>query len=307
MTVSSSEYPFVVAALYKFAPLDKYESMQKLIYKACQQHEIKGIILLASEGINGTISGTREGIDGILAYIRSLPHLEGLSHKESFSSKHPFRRLRVRLKKEIVTLGVPGVNPAEQVGTYVKPAQWNALLQDPDVLVLDTRNDYEVRIGAFEGAIDPMTKTFRDFPSYVQDSLDPKKHKKVAMYCTGGIRCEKASSYMLQQGFETVYHLEGGILKYLEEIPAEESLWKGDCFVFDQRVAVKQGLLQGDHSLCFGCRQPLTEEDKTFSYHQEGICCRYCYTQTNDRHIKRVTERQRQIQLADLRKENHLG
>ena len=218
----------------------------------------------------------------------------------------PFRRLRVRLKKEIVTLGVPAINPAKQVGTYVKPAHWNALLKDPEIVVLDTRNDYEVRIGTFEGSLNPETKTFRDFPDYVKRTLDPKKHKKIAMACTGGIRCEKASAYMLAQGFETVYHLEGGILKYLEEIPAEDSLWKGECFVFDQRVAVKQGLEVGTHELCFGCRQPLTGEDKTSSHHQEGICCRYCYTHRDERHLKRVTERQHQIQLAQQRNEKHL-
>jgi UPF0176 protein len=284
-----------------------FVDLQAPLLAASQHHGIKGILLLAKEGINGTIAGTREGIDAILTYIRSLPHLADLPHKESFATKMPFYRMKVRLKKEIVTIGLPDVDPNVAVGTYVKPMEWNKIIQDPEVFVLETRNDYEVRIGTFERAIDPNTKSFREFPEYVRENFDPKKHKKVAMFCTGGIRCEKASAFMLKEGFETVYHLEGGILKYLEEVPAEESLWQGECFVFDQRVSVQHGLAEGVHDMCYGCRQPITEEDKLSEHHQEGICCRYCYDKVDDRHLKRATERHHQIVLAGRRNEIHIG
>ena len=240
---------FIVAALYKFAKLPDYRAMQPGLLDFCIAQEIKGTLLLAEEGINGTVAGSRQGIDALLAFLRSDARLADLEHKESVAGKMPFYRMKVRLKKEIVTLGVPGISPSKKVGTYVAPEDWNALISDPDVVLIDTRNAYEYDIGTFRGALDPHTATFREFPAYVSNNLDPARHKKVAMFCTGGIRCEKASSFMLEQGFEDVYHLQGGVLKYLEKVPAEQSLWEGECFVFDQRVAVGHGLEPGKHDM----------------------------------------------------------
>lgn len=249
---------YVVAALYKFVTLDDFEAMQPKIKEVVRTHNILGSLLLAREGINGTIAGSREGIDATLAFLKADPRLSDLAHKESTSAEAPFKKCRVRLKKEIVTLKQPGIDPNEVVGTYVDPKDWNALIADPDVLVLDTRNDYEVKIGTFERAIDPKTKKFSEFPTFVEQHYDPAKHKKVAMFCTGGIRCEKASAYMLKKGFPEVYHLKGGILKYLEEVPPEQSLWHGECYVFDGRVAVGHGLKQTTtHKMCFGCGIPM--------------------------------------------------
>ncbi len=298
---------FVVAALYKFAPLKDFAEMQKPLQEVCQQNGIKGTLLLAHEGINGTIAGSREGIDAVLSYLKSHPLLTDLEHKESSASEMPFYRMKVRLKREIVTIGIPEVNPNIKVGTYVKPEEWNKIINDPEVVVLDTRNDYECDIGTFKGAVNPNTKTFREFPEFVKKYLDPRKHKKVAMFCTGGIRCEKASSFMLMEGFEEVYHLEGGILKYLENIPKEESLWEGECFVFDQRVAVKHGLEEGDSKLCHGCRHPLTEEDLRSEKYQEGVSCAHCFDQTTSEQRRRAAERQYQIELAHKRGQKHLG
>ncbi len=241
---------YLTAALYKFVSLPNYQALQAPILAACQEHRIKGTLLLALEGINGTIAGAPEDIQALLAYLRSYPEFHDLEHKESYADKHPFYRMKVKLKKEIVTMGVPDIDPNQVVGTYVKPEDWNALISDPDVVLLDTRNDYEVHIGTFKGAVDPKTATFREFPQYVAQNLDKTKHKKVAMFCTGGIRYEKASSFMKQQGFEEVYHLQGGILKYLETVPKEQSMWEGECFVFDQRVAVKHGLEVGEYDQC---------------------------------------------------------
>ena len=233
---------FLTAALYKFVSLPNYAVLQAPIHATCDVHHIKGTLLLAAEGINGTIAGLPDDIKAVLHFLRTDAMFEGkfakLEHKESYADEHPFYRMKVKLKKEIVTMGVPSVNPNNTVGTYVKPEDWNALIADPDVIVLDTRNDYEVHIGTFKGAINPETTTFREFPDYVAQNLDKTKHKKVAMFCTGGIRCEKASSYMLEQGFEAVYHLQGGILNYLATVPEAESLWDGRCFVFDERAAV---------------------------------------------------------------------
>lgn len=238
----------IVAALYKFAKLPDYQTLQGRLLDFCVANELKGTLLLAPEGINGTIAGTRAGVDALLSLLRSEPRFADLEHKESTAHDMPFGKMKVRLKKEIVTLGVPGVDPNENVGTYVAPEDWNALINDPDVLLVDTRNHYEYGMGTFRGALDPDTATFREFPTYVHQHLDPAKHKKVALFCTGGIRCEKATSFMLDQGFETVYHLQGGILKYLEKIPAEKSLWQGECFVFDQRIALRQGLEAGGNA-----------------------------------------------------------
>ena len=289
---------FVVAALYHFARLDDFRDKQAPLLALCEQQGIRGTLLLAQEGVNGTISGSRQGIDAVLAWLRADPRLQGLEHKESFSDRHPFVRLKIKLKKEIVTLGVPFVDPTAVVGTYVAPSDWNALIQDPEVIVIDTRNDYEVAIGTFEGAIDPHTQTFRQFPQYVAEQLDPAKHKKVAMFCTGGIRCEKASSYMRQQGFAEVYHLKGGILKYLEEVPAEESLWKGECFVFDERVGVTHGLAEGVAELCYGCRRAITPEDKLAPGYEDGISCPACHDSLSDDQRARFAERKLQKRLA---------
>jgi len=297
----------VVAALYKFASLPDFKDMQVPLLAQCNEHGIKGTLLLAQEGINGTVAGSRDGIDALLQYLRTDERLADIDHKESFAETMPFYRMKVRLKKEIVTLGVPGIDPNKKVGTYVPPKRWNSLISDPDVLVVDTRNAYEYEIGTFKGAIDPHTETFREFPEFVHKNLDPAKHKKVAMFCTGGIRCEKASAYMLEQGFEEVYHLQGGILKYLEEVPAEESLWEGECFVFDQRVAVKQGLELGDYALCHACRHPISPEDKLSPEYQEGVSCPHCYAQLSEEKRRSAAERQKQVELALQRGDVHLG
>lgn len=239
---------YVVAALYKFAALNDYQQMREPLRERCDALGIKGTLILAEEGINGTIAGSRNGIDQILAYLKADSRLADLEHKESFFDDPPFYRMKVKTKKEIVTLGIDGINPNVEVGQYVEPKDWNALISDPDVVVVDTRNDYEYELGTFEGAIDPNTDSFREFPAYVAENLDPTKNKKVAMFCTGGIRCEKSTAFMLQQGFEEVYHLQGGILKYLEEVPKEDSLWNGDCYVFDNRVAVNHDLEKSDYS-----------------------------------------------------------
>jgi len=297
----------VVAALYHFATLEDYQDIRQPIQDFCDKHKLKGSLLLAHEGINGTVAGSRKGIDALLQFLRDDDRLQGLEHKESFASEWPFYRMKVKLKKEIVTLGVEGVDPNVCVGTYIEPSQWNEVISDPDVLVLDTRNDYEYEVGTFQGAIDPNTDTFRQFPNFVKENCDPTKHKKVAMFCTGGIRCEKASAYMLTQGYEEVYHLKGGILKYLEEVPEEQSLWQGECYVFDDRVAVLHGLKEGSYSLCRGCRWPLREEDKQSEHYEEGVCCERCYDVLTPEKRARLEEREKQSRLAAERGETHLG
>lgn len=298
---------FIVAALYKFAKLLDYQALQPGLLDFCLTHDLKGTLLLAEEGINGTVAGSRAGIDALISYLKSDARLADLEHKESFADENPFYRMKVRLKKEIVTLGVPGVDPNEMVGTYVAPEDWNALISDPEVVVIDTRNDYEYGIGTFKGALDPHTASFREFPDFVTKNLDPGKHKKVAMFCTGGIRCEKASAFMMQQGFEEVYHLQGGILKYLENIPEEESLWQGECFVFDQRVAVRHGLEIGEYDQCHACRQPLSPEEMNSPQYVAGISCPHCHDRLSAAKRASVTERQKQMALAKKRGEAHLG
>jgi UPF0176 protein len=297
----------VVAALYKFVTLEDYHELREPLLDACRAADIRGTLLLAKEGINGTIAGPREGIDQVLAWLRSDPRLADLDHKESFDDHMPFYRMKVKLKREIVTMGVDGIDPNERVGTYVEPKDWNALVNDPDVVLIDTRNDYEYGIGTFHGALDPNTESFREFPQYVRSHLDPEKNKKVAMFCTGGIRCEKASAFMLKEGFEEVYHLQGGILKYLEEVPKEESTWEGECFVFDNRVAVDHDLQKGQYDQCYGCRHPITEEDKRSDKYQKGICCPLCFDKLSDEQMARFRERQKQIELAEKRGESHIG
>ena len=267
---------YIIATFYKFVTISNIEAVRARILTWCQQ-EIKGTIILAEEGINGTIAGSSDAIANILTAIRSLPGLTDLEHKESTSEKLPFARLKVKIKPEIVTLGLPAVNPTQQVGTYVEPQDWNQIISDPEVVVIDTRNDYEVEIGTFQKAKNPSTESFREFPEYVAQNLDPQQHSKVAMFCTGGIRCEKASSYLLSQGFEEVYHLKGGILKYLENVSPQESLWEGECFVFDERVAVKEGLELGSHELCYACGHPISEADKDSAQYEPNISCPHCY------------------------------
>ena len=297
----------VVAAVYKFVKLTDCAAMRKPLLAQCDTLGITGTLLLAEEGINGTIAGTRSGIDRILAYLRRDPRLADLEHKESAAGQPPFYRMKVKLKKEIVTMGVAGIDPTELAGHYVKPEDWNALINDPEVLLIDTRNDYEVEVGTFKGALDPRITTFREFPEYVKKNIDPQRKPRVAMFCTGGIRCEKASAYMLQQGFSEVYHLQGGILKYLENVPAEESLWQGECFVFDQRVAVGQGLAPGHYELCYGCSRPITAEEKTSPRFQAGISCPHCYDSLTPEKRAAATERQKQVALASARGETHIG
>jgi UPF0176 protein len=297
----------VVAAIYKFVKLADCAALREPLLAQCEKLGIAGTLLLAEEGINGTIAGTRSGIDKLLAYLRSDPRLVDLEHKVSTADHPPFYRMKVKLKKEIVTMGVPGIDPTEQVGQYVKPEEWNALISEPDVLLIDTRNDYEVEVGTFKGAVDPHITTFREFPEYVKKHFDPKKQPRVAIFCTGGIRCEKASAYMLQQGYPEVYHLQGGILKYLENVPAEESLWQGECFVFDQRVAVGQGLTPGHYELCYGCSRPITAEEKASPKYQAGVSCPHCYDSLTPEKRSAALERQKQVELARQRGEKHIG
>lgn len=296
--------PIIVAALYQFIPLPDYQELQPLLKALCVKEKIKGILLLAEEGINGTVAGTREGIDRLKAFLET--RFKSLEYKESTAHEMPFHRMKVRLKKEIVTLGVPTVNPSECVGTYVDPGKWNDLISDPDVLVLDTRNDYEVQIGTFQKALNPKTKSFREFPTFVKE-IDRNKHRKIAMFCTGGIRCEKASAYMLSQGFEEVYHLKGGILKYLETVSPEESLWEGECFVFDGRVTVTHGLEEGHFDLCHGCRHPISEEEIKSPYYERGVSCPHCYNTLSSSQKESARQRQRQEDLARSRGQKHIG
>lgn len=285
---------YIVATFYKFITISDLEAKKQQIYNWCRENKIKGTIILASEGINGTIAGSEKALASILTLLRSLDDLADLEHKESTAQKPPFARLKVKVKSEIVTLGLPEVDPNQQVGTYVNPQDWNEIISDPEVVVIDTRNDYEIEIGSFKRAKNPDTESFREFPEYIAKNLDPKQNPKVAMFCTGGIRCEKASSYMLSQGFKEVYHLKGGILKYLEHVPPEESLWEGECFVFDERVAVKEGLELGSHELCYACGHPISKEDKQSPQYESNISCPHCYDQLTPEKKARQEDRQRQ-------------
>jgi len=297
----------VVCAMYKFVTLDNHVDLKPPLLDFMQAHNVRGTLLLAKEGINGTVAGSRQDIDALLNYLRSDTRLAELSYKESFTNEMPFLRTRVKLKKEIVTMGVEGIDPKHVVGTYVKPKDWNALISDPDVVLVDTRNDYEVQVGTFKKALNPDTESFREFPQYVKDNLDPKKNKKVAMYCTGGIRCEKSTAYLKEQGFEEVYHLEGGILKYLEEVPEEDTLWEGECYVFDERITVNHQLEKGIYDQCNACRLPITEEDKLSEHYLHGISCPHCFDKTTEQQKARFAEREKQMELAEVRGEAHIG
>ncbi|MCK0536266.1 oxygen-dependent tRNA uridine(34) hydroxylase TrhO [Alcanivorax quisquiliarum] len=297
----------VVAALYKFVQLDDFEALQAPLRAEMERMGVRGTLLLAREGINGTISGTRAGVDGVLGWLRSDERFATLEHKESLHAEHPFLRSKVKLKKEIVTMGEEGIDPRHVVGTYVTPADWNALISDPEVLLIDTRNDYEYEVGTFKGAVNPNTRSFREFPAYVRANLDPARHRKVAMFCTGGIRCEKSTALLKQEGFEEVYHLQGGILKYLEEVPRDSSLWEGECFVFDERVTVDHDLQPGSYDQCHACRRPISEEEKQSAQYQPGVSCPKCFDSSTEEQKQRFAERQKQIELARRKGVPHRG
>ena len=298
---------FTVAALYHFTRFDDPAALQGPLLAACNDAGIKGTLLLAREGINGTIAGSRDGIDAVLAHIRDLPGCSGLDWKESSADQMPFGRMKVRLKSEIVTMGQPDVDPISGTGHYVEPADWNALITAPDVAVIDTRNDYEVQIGTFRGAIDPGTKSFRDFPDWWRENAHRFQGKRIAMFCTGGIRCEKSTNFLLGEGVPEVFHLKGGILKYLEEVPEADSTWQGECFVFDQRVSLGHGLKQGPHVMCHACRRPLAPENLDRPEYEPGVACHRCAGEYSDADRARFRERERQVALARARGEAHFG
>ncbi|MEO9897075.1 MAG: rhodanese-related sulfurtransferase [Paracoccaceae bacterium] len=298
---------YIVAALYHFTRFETPDVLKAPLIDMCASHDVMGTLLLAREGINGTIAGTRAGIDAVLGHIRALPGCADLEWKEARSTVPPFIRMKVRLKKEIVTMGQPDVDPKARVGHYVSPEDWNDLITQDDVAVIDTRNDYEVGIGTFKGAIDPRTESFRDFPSWWEANKARFHNKKIAMFCTGGIRCEKSTNYLLGQGVEDVFHLKGGILKYLEEVPETDSTWEGECFVFDARVSVGHGLKEGPHELCHACRRPILPSDRSKPSFEQGVSCHQCIDETSDENKDRFRERQKQIQLSAKRGKLHIG
>ena len=298
---------YVVAALYHFTRFADPKALQGPLQDVCVANGVKGSLLLAGEGINGTIAGPRSGIDTVLGYIHSMPGCADFEHKESLATEPPFLRMKVKLKKEIVTMGQPHVDPTASVGNYIDPKDWNDLIAQDDVVVIDTRNDYEVEIGTFQGAVDPETKSFGEFPAWWEENKDRFHNKRVAMFCTGGIRCEKSTNYLLGEGVDDVYHLKGGILKYLEEVPAEESSWDGECFVFDSRVSVKHGLEEGKYGLCYACRMPLAPEDYDKPEYEKGVSCHRCIDDHSDDRKERFRERQKQVRLAEKRGKQHIG
>ncbi len=289
---AAESLPIVVAALYRFVDLPGFRALRPELLRLMDSNDVKGSLLLAAEGINGTIAGDSSGIDAVLSHLRSIEALSPLEVRESRCAQQPFRRARVRLKREIVTMGVDGIDPKQSVGTYVDPEHWNALISDPEVVLIDTRNEYEISIGTFAGATNPHTESFREFPEYVQKNLDPQKQPKVAMFCTGGIRCEKSTALLKQKGFQEVYHLRGGILKYLETVPEEQSKWRGDCFVFDQRVSVGHGLVEGKHVMCYACGWPVSRADQQHPDYQPGVHCPHCVNEISAERKRRFAERQ---------------
>jgi UPF0176 protein len=298
---------FDIAALYHFTKFPDPAALQGPLLALCRAQAVKGSLLLAGEGINGTIAGNRDGINTVLAHIRALPGCADLDWKESFSETPPFGRMKVRLKREIVTMGQPDINPLARVGNYVEAADWNALIAAADVAVIDTRNDYEVAIGTFQGAVDPETRAFGEFPAWWAANKSRFTGKRIAMFCTGGIRCEKSTNYLLGQGVEDVFHLKGGILKYLEDVPKDESLWQGQCFVFDQRVSVGHGLVPGKYEMCHACRRPLSADEKTDPSFEKGVSCHRCMAEHSDDDRARFRERQHQLALAAARGQKHFS
>ncbi len=306
-----SNLPIRIAALYQFARFADPKTLRAPLLALCEENGGRGTLLLAREGINGTIAGSDSGVEAVLDHIRTLPGCDAIEVKESRAEGLPFHRTKVRLKKEIVTMGQPDLDPLAGVGTYVAPEDWNALISDPDTIVIDTRNDYEVQIGSFEGAIDPQTTSFREFPEWFRAKraeLEAEgRSPKIAMFCTGGIRCEKSTAFARAEGVEDVFHLKGGILNYLEHVPESESLWRGECFVFDERVSVGHGLAPGDHGLCRACRRPLDHDDMAHAHYVEGVSCPRCYPERSDEQRARYAERHRQAELARARGEEHIG
>jgi UPF0176 protein len=303
--------PYTVAALYKFVALPDYEVLRAPLLTVCKKHAIVGTILLAREGVNGTVCGTHEAIAALMAHFQKDPRLADIAPKYSFASEPAFHRMKVRLKQEIVSMGQPHIDPVGAVGTYVRPEDWNALITRDDTLVIDTRNAYEVAIGTFDGAVNPETDSFRAFPAWVDGYLaalpDDKRPKNIAMFCTGGIRCEKSTAYLVGQGYENIFHLQGGILKYLETVPQEDSTWQGDCFVFDERVSVTHGLAEGDYDMCHACRMPLSAAEKNLTSYEPGVACLHCIETRSEADRQRFRERQKQIRLATARGEKHIG
>ena len=297
----------VISTFYQFAALPDFRSLREPLHEDLLRNDVRGTVLLAAEGINGTVAGSRKGIDAVLAGIRTDSRLRNLRTRESRSEENPFYRTRVKLKKEIVTMGEPDIDPRFMAGAYVSPEQWNELIDDPEVLVVDTRNRYEVQIGSFENAVNPETDSFREFPEYVRKHLDSGKHRKIAMFCTGGIRCEKSTAYLKQQGFDEVYHLQGGILNYLESVPPEASRWRGECFVFDNRVTVDHGLEPGSYDQCHACRMPISDQDKQSPHFEKGVSCPHCHDRQTKERAERFAERQRQVDIARERGEQHIG
>lgn len=297
----------VVCALYKFVTLPDYQQLRQPLFDVMDSNQIRGTLLLAREGINGTVAGSRPAINTLLNWLRSDPRLAEIDCKESYTDIPPFNRTKVKLKNEIVTMGIEGIDPKQVVGTYVDPKDWNCVISDPEVLLIDTRNDYEYQVGTFKNAINPNTESFREFPQYVRENLDPEKHKKVAMFCTGGIRCEKSTAFLKEQGFREVYHLKGGILKYLEVVPEQETLWQGECFVFDERVTVNLKLEKGEYDQCNACRMPITEADKASDTYEKGVSCPHCYNKKTPEQKLRFIEREKQMELAKRRGETHIG
>ena len=297
----------LVLALYRFTRLEDYRDWREPLLEQMRATGVRGTLLLAREGINGTISGPREAVEAIVGRLRADPRLAGLTCRETLHAEHPFRKAKVKLKKEIVTLGVEGLDPERSRGTYLDPERWNDVIRDPETLVIDTRNQYEYEVGTFEGALNPETTSFREFPDYVREQLDPVRHRRVAMFCTGGIRCEKSTALLREQGFEEVYHLEGGILNYLEKMPRARSLWKGECFVFDERVTVNHELAPGSYDQCHACRRPISEEDKRSPEYEPAVSCPRCYPSLTPEKRARLAERRRQIELARKRGERHLA
>ncbi len=306
---------FLTAALYKFVELPDIVRLRCALLAVCEENQVKGTLLLAHEGINGSIAGTPDAVSRVLDWLRAQPLLEDLEHKQSWATKLPFLRMKVHLKAEIVSMHVEGLNPARMAGKYVEAQDWNALISEPDVVLIDARNNYEVAIGTFSGAVDPKTRSFSELPAWIRQEMQPGRalarvegrNPRVAMFCTGGVRCEKSTAFLRSQGFDEVYHLRGGILKYLETVAHDQSLWQGHCFVFDERVAVGNGLEEGPYELCRSCRRPIGENEKALPTYQPGVACQYCFDARTDAQKRGYAERQRQVKLARERDQLHVG